>query len=251
MQLNGETGQNSFEWILIAKGVGIVLVVIGHFYPQISPAYWIEIRQIIYSFHMPLFFIISGYLYRYGKHSYRDLIKIKVKRLLYPFVTIAGFFYLIKYLAGRVVILEYAVNLDSLYTLLADPVNSYVPLLWFVHALFLMFALYPLFRLFLNNLSILMIVLFINAALGSEILVFGKALANLPFFLVGVMIRERGDKVKALIGSDWHHVFGTISAICFCLYFTVVIQHGFSDQILYTVFSLVLRVRYLLLILAR
>ena len=46
------------EWIDIAKGIGIILVVIGHI-SQIK-----VLNDIIYSFHMPLFFIISWYLYK-------------------------------------------------------------------------------------------------------------------------------------------------------------------------------------------
>ena len=39
-----------------AKGIGILLVVLGHIYNN-------SVKLWIYSFHMPLFFIISGYLY--------------------------------------------------------------------------------------------------------------------------------------------------------------------------------------------
>ncbi len=84
--------QNQLDWVLIAKGIGIILVVVGHFIPASSPGYWLSFRQFIYSFHMPLFFLLSGYLYNPGKHSYTNLLKNKTKRLLYPFVTVAGFF---------------------------------------------------------------------------------------------------------------------------------------------------------------
>lgn len=40
----------------IAKGLGIILVVLGHIIPENIWA-----RSIIYSFHMPLFFLISGF----------------------------------------------------------------------------------------------------------------------------------------------------------------------------------------------
>jgi fucose 4-O-acetylase-like acetyltransferase len=60
--------QDSLEWILIAKGIGIFLVVVGHFYPETSPDYWTQIKKVIYSFHMPLFFILSGYLYTHDKY---------------------------------------------------------------------------------------------------------------------------------------------------------------------------------------
>lgn len=136
MQLKAVSDKNTFQWIYIAKGIGIILVVVGHFYPKSSPTYWLEIRKLIYSFHMPLFFILSGYLYSHGKYSYRDLIRNKTKRLLYPFATIAGIFFLIKCMAGQIVHLTYPVSIDSVYALLTNPGNSYMPLLWFVHALF-------------------------------------------------------------------------------------------------------------------
>ena len=39
----------------VAKGIGILLVMLGHILPNNS-----FLRMIIYSFHMPLFFILSG-----------------------------------------------------------------------------------------------------------------------------------------------------------------------------------------------
>ena len=51
------------NWIDQAKGIGILLVVIGHMnIPQ-------DLSKIIFSFHMPLFFFISGYLYNEKKYS--------------------------------------------------------------------------------------------------------------------------------------------------------------------------------------
>ena len=48
--------QERKKWIDIAKGVAIILVIIGHSAPYKSVT-----RNLIYSFHMPLFFILSGY----------------------------------------------------------------------------------------------------------------------------------------------------------------------------------------------
>ncbi|MEW6518556.1 MAG: acyltransferase [Thermodesulfobacteriota bacterium] len=196
----------SFEWMLIAKGIGIILVVVGHFHPATSPVYWSLMRKIIYLFHMPLFFILSGYLYNHGKYSYRDLIKTKTKRLLYPFASIAGVFFLIKHLAGLVVNVDHPVNIESVYALLFDPVRSYMPLLWFVHALFLIFAVYPLSRVFMNNFSILFLLLVINVVFGSDYLVFGNALANMPFFVVGIILKENKKISKMEISEDWRYV---------------------------------------------
>lgn len=46
------------DWIDVAKGLGMVLVVLGHMsIPK-------GLEQFIYSFHVPLFFFVSGFLHR-------------------------------------------------------------------------------------------------------------------------------------------------------------------------------------------
>lgn len=46
------------EWIDVAKGIGILAVILGHC--SLSR----QIAWTIYSFHMPLFFIIGGLFFR-------------------------------------------------------------------------------------------------------------------------------------------------------------------------------------------
>ena len=210
MKLKIEPAQNSLQWIYIAKGIGIILVVIGHFHPESSPTYWSEIYRIIYSFHMPLFFILSGYLYNHTKYRYCDLIKNKTKRLLYPFVTIAAVFFLIKYAAGRVAYLAHPVDITSVYSLFVDPVKSYMPLLWFVHALFLIFAIYPVARFFLNNYMIILVLFGIISFLGSNYVVLGEVIDHMPFFVVGVILRENEFLSKIVVSTNWRSVFTPI-----------------------------------------
>lgn len=67
------------DWIDIAKGIGIIAMLIGHNDNSLL--------SIIYSFHMPLFFILAGYTIK--SIPYKDLTKatIKdVKRLIIPCV---------------------------------------------------------------------------------------------------------------------------------------------------------------------
>ena len=75
-------------WVQIVKGLGIILVVISHFSPNTSPEYWLSLREIIYLFHMPLFFFLSGFLFRYEKYPYLLLVKTKINRLLFPYIFI-------------------------------------------------------------------------------------------------------------------------------------------------------------------
>ena len=61
---------NRIEWIDIAKGIGIILVVIGHNFSDGENI--IYLRKWIYSFHMPLFFLLSGILFSAKQESFKD-----------------------------------------------------------------------------------------------------------------------------------------------------------------------------------
>ncbi|MGK2908307.1 MAG: acyltransferase family protein [Sphingobium sp.] len=51
-----EKPRERLEWIDAAKGIGIIAVIAGHIWTR-GP-----LRDAVYAFHMPLFFLISGYL---------------------------------------------------------------------------------------------------------------------------------------------------------------------------------------------
>lgn len=73
------------------KGVGILLVILGHCMVFENP-----INRIIYSFHMPLFFILSGYVYNIKyKDLQKEFIFKKLKVLLYYFILPTSIFMLI------------------------------------------------------------------------------------------------------------------------------------------------------------
>lgn len=79
-------------WLDICKGIGIILVILGHVY---SDAYPVKIW--IYSFHMPLFFFVSGYLK--GLFKKKTTFKEKIITLIIPYlelliVQIAFYFFI-------------------------------------------------------------------------------------------------------------------------------------------------------------
>ncbi len=97
--------KNNTIWISCAKGIGIILVVTGHYHTTSSPDYWIQLCKISASFFFEL---------------------------------------------------QNAVNTTSIYDLMFYPHTSYMPLLWFIHSLFLI----------------------------------GKAMHFFPFFIVGKTFRR-------------------------------------------------------------
>jgi fucose 4-O-acetylase-like acetyltransferase len=69
------------EYIDIARGIGILLVVMGHNdFSAISPF----LHKLIYSFHMPLFFFLSGYFLNAGL-PFWTFFKKRFNSLLKPF----------------------------------------------------------------------------------------------------------------------------------------------------------------------
>lgn len=73
------------EWINILKGLGIMMVVYGH----MTTGFW---RDFFFLFHMPLFFIIAGYLFR-PNADLKAYLGRKSLHLLVPY----GFFMLLLY----------------------------------------------------------------------------------------------------------------------------------------------------------
>ena len=73
--------KKKIKWIDIAKGLAIILMVIGHTIPYNT------FNIFIFSFHMPLFVILSGITYKMPKNKddIKNRIKKYVKQLLIPY----------------------------------------------------------------------------------------------------------------------------------------------------------------------
>lgn len=73
-------------WLDVLKGIGIILVAVGHIYSNKIVFDW------IYSFHMPLFFITGGLVYR--EKTISEDIKRRVWNIVIPYLSL-GFLILI------------------------------------------------------------------------------------------------------------------------------------------------------------
>lgn len=127
------------EWLDIAKGIAIICTIIGH-----SVEGGTQSRNLIFSFHMPLFFLIAGYTIKdiprgqLGKATWKDF-----KRLIVPCFAVLGmnvmWGWLVDHRELSVLVLEYIGRFlwgnGSDYVLFGHPVRS-VGVLWFLIALF-------------------------------------------------------------------------------------------------------------------
>lgn len=129
--------QQRISWIDYAKCIGIYLVVLGHLpIPEQLSAY-------IYSFHMPLFFFISGYLLKNNQITFDTFFSIKIRTLVIPYLTFSAFTYIFWLLAGRHFGSDASSNIalykPAIGILYANATNDWmihnIPL-WFIPCLF-------------------------------------------------------------------------------------------------------------------
>jgi len=120
------------EFIDIAKGIGIILVILGHL--NISGQYS---RNIIYAFHMPFFFVLSGAFSHTNIGFKQYFVKI-FKRLYIPFVV---FLVIDTFIGLLIAILKgtniFSVLLNGIYSLIGFKFNTYNLPLWFLFVLFI------------------------------------------------------------------------------------------------------------------
>lgn len=80
------------NYVDFLKGVGIFLVILGHHKNIITN--W------IYSFHMPLFFMLSGIFHK-NEETYLKFLKKKSKSLLIPYFVLSGILFIFWLIIGR------------------------------------------------------------------------------------------------------------------------------------------------------
>ena len=184
------------DWVDNLKGFGIILVVLGHIASPISP--------FIYSFHMPLFFTISGYLFNEEKLSKGFIIK-NIKRIFVPFSIFLLVGFLIEFLKRMLLSrdqLELSQLIDAfLFMDFPSLQNTYGFVLWFLPALF--FSKLFLKALFVINnnfirifISILLFIVGTKFQLPFSI---DEGLTVLPFLLFGFYLKTLNQKHLAII----------------------------------------------------
>lgn len=212
--------------ISILKGVAILLVVIGHFYPQaFHMSIWDKINKTIYLFHMPLFMVISGYLYANSNrtfdslNAYATFIRNKSLRLLLPYFFISSIIIFLKLLAQQFFILQYPIDAKTIFFhIFIQPMGGPTTFLWFLYTLWMIFAIYPLLKkIFKFDVIILLfsIILFnieVTSYFSLDLLI-----KYLLFFSIGIIFFKI-------------HSLGT--NIYFILFIACLLGEAYSDTIL-------------------
>lgn len=189
----------------IARGIGILLVVLGHtlaeanYHVQNSTVFFFG--RLIYSFHMPLFFFLSGMFFK-SDMRFLDVLKRRFDSILKPYLFTLFLVYFASVFFDKTLGLGTALNriAKALYG------NSYYlelywSQLWFLPTLFAVsifaFVFYAIFKRFpawLTFLGLLLTlvvgVLTINKFMPFDLAIFGYSvqLNGLPFSLDLVLV---------------------------------------------------------------
>ncbi|MBE5830344.1 MAG: acyltransferase [Butyrivibrio sp.] len=146
--------KNRLGWIDVARGIGIILVIIGHTLTTVIRRdfqFALDLYKNIYYFHMPLMFFVSGVAFNASCNRYKaslvsDFISKKAKKLLVPYVSYSILIYIIFFIANSLPkigsIMERVgygrISLGQwIYEMIIGD-NSYCVHLWFIYALFIL-----------------------------------------------------------------------------------------------------------------
>ena len=82
-------------WLDSLKGLGIFLVIFGHLLPASV------LTQYVYAFHVPLFFVVSGYLFDRRRYGFRQLVLRRLRTLIVPYFVFATVSFLFWFVVVR------------------------------------------------------------------------------------------------------------------------------------------------------
>ena len=177
-------------WIDWAKTLLIFMMVVCH-----AGLYGVP-QQIIYTFHMPAFFIISGYLFR--PHYWKDLlIRYSIHNLLFSFINLC-YNIIFEYLRGNPIdIVQYLLNYIPPFYRYSPHTPSLFPGIWFIEGLLCCQLLLSIPWIYRNYKSIgCMCILFSSLQTffieNTELqyYYFFRIPAILPFLCLGMYIKE-------------------------------------------------------------
>lgn len=219
------------SWVDVARGIGIILVIYGHTLGSSGH------RYLIYSFHMPLFFFLSGLVFRSREgESYKQSLVKDIKRIMIPYFIFA-FASLILWF---IILPPEGQNLNSIFKQLIGIIygnasHGYLAIntvLWFLPCLFITKQIFWFLSKLPRNILALSLILFsiigyISSLYFSNLRFpygFETALTGIVFFGMGYLWNYLPEKVN--INIDKYIIF-----LCSIFVFTTVYFADLNFQI--------------------
>ncbi|EPY7114592.1 acyltransferase family protein [Klebsiella variicola] len=231
-------------WVDYAKGIGIILVVFGHanrgLYSSgiyISPEIYHYLDNIIYSFHMPLFFFLSGLFFVSSIKNKSKGIFLwgKVKNVIYPYVVwslIQG--------GVEVFFSKYTNAKTSISEVLLFPIYPRAQF-WFLYALFMIFVICTIIyhkKYFLKVLPVFFLVSFVIYVYSGDFgngFNFNYVSQNIVFFFLGCIFSKYYQLLMKILTNKSFAVLTCLFFLMEYLYF-IQCKNNYLPLNLYTAF---------------
>lgn len=205
----------------IGKGLATLFVYLGHsilYHPiDMDKMYaWCHVLgRFIVSFNMPLFFLISGYLFSKTSKKTSELYKGKIMRILIPYLLTMAIVIGMKMLLPSS--MSHNTSVEGGLVSMAANALLYGGDRWFVYTLFIVFMIVIPFRTYLKHKSIalgisLIFLCIFFFGLFPDIFRLADVAHFLPFFLLGFSLSESYPKIK-----EWSLKYCWIVYIVFIL----------------------------------
>lgn len=209
----------------ILKGICITLVVICHYcpIPILKP-----MCDVIYTFHMPAFMWVSGFLYILSLRADESYLKFQVRkaqRLLLPYIIVSAVIVTIKYFSQGVMYVENPVTLKSYIRILYLPEAGYF--FWYIWALVLIFLVVPLFRTRKSRITLLTVSALPYLLLHDipQLFCLDQALRFLPYFALGMSTCDYMPLITRIFKKRHTYTFLVI-AILLLAFVTAIFIYG-------------------------
>lgn len=215
----------AIDWL---RGVGIILVVLGHSLSYNTPTginenYYLRnlIYNFIYSFHMPLMFVVSGIVFSrkiitsQSTDFKLSVIKSRFQKLMIPYFVYAVFYLPLKIIFASLARKQIEAS-DIWRVFIGENPNT---ALWFLYALFV-FSCFTILFLKKENIKYFLLISLPLTFLGglrlTGILILDKCFYNLFFFILGIyfgmhynrLLIEDSKKIEKLLCSLFAFVVG-------------------------------------------
>lgn len=207
--------ENNILWIDVAKFLAMFLVILEHVILAFNfqnTDYIAYIRNVVISFHMPLFFFVSGYLYKQKSKSdnYSKILwGLLIPYLIYQFLYLPlklGFYIFYEHIPSLVAAIKCFIGIilgDNLGITGSNFSLSVCPACWFIMVMMqlrLIFAQININRKNLFLLCFFSILIQILLKLYNIDLYFciDNTLYAIPYFCVGVYLKNYSDGLKII-----------------------------------------------------
>ncbi len=222
-----------YDIVDVLKGVAITSVMLYHsiivFPVNIRDNYSVcnWIYYFLGTFQMPLFFMISGFLY--SCRDYKTYIKKRTLRILVPFLIFSLINIPLQFFGGSLVNGEINISQSLIDVFLRG--EGY----WFLYVLFIISAIFPLFEKIAEKtklfLPILLVILMVASQFKlTDIFRLQNVVLDMIYFIIGYLIKINLDGITAFMNKRKYTAFAVTTILWLGLFN---IKYFFDDNKIY------------------